>query len=128
MGSRIRPNNPFKPNPLFGSAQFRRWTRMRKYLVPAAGILCLGLSSWLVYLFFAGDSCSDAGGSFSSLAGQCLVAPGETYVPLYRQATWIFWVLYGALSLGLGLAFLGLLYGAAAGVRSLWGDVLHGAR
>ena len=101
---------------------------MRKYLAPAAGIACLGMSSWLVYLFFEGDSCLDAGGSFSSLTAQCLTAPGAVHIPLYRKATWIFWVFHGAASLVVGLAFAGILGGLVAGLRSLWSDVLRGSR
>jgi len=101
---------------------------MRKYLLPAAVILCFGIASWLVYLFFEGDSCADAGGSFSSLAAQCFMAPSETYIPLHRKATWAFWVLYSLVSLVTGIVLTGFLGGIVAGLRSLRFDVLRGPR
>ena len=101
---------------------------MRKYLAVAASILCFGTAAWLVYLLFEGDSCADAGGSFNSLVAQCFMAPGDSYVPLYRKATWIFWVIYSLVSLVAGVLVMGLLGGIVAGLRSLWFDVLQGSR
>jgi hypothetical protein len=101
---------------------------MRKFLAPTAAILCFGIAAWLVYLFFEGDSCADAGGSFNPLIAQCFTAPGEGYIPLYRKATWIFWAFYTFLSLVVGVFVIGLLGGIVAGLRSLWFDVLRGSR
>ena len=64
---------------------------MRKFIAPFLGILCFSTAAWLVYLFFEGDACADAGGSFNSLIAQCFTAPGDSYTPLYRNATWVFW-------------------------------------
>ena len=101
---------------------------MRKYLAPAAGVLGFCIGAWLVYLFFEGDSCADAGGSFNSLIVQCFTATGDTYIPLYRKATWIFWVLYTLVTLVVGTVVSGILGGIIAGLHSLWFDVLKGSR
>ena len=101
---------------------------MRKHLFPIAGILCFSAAGWLVYLFFEGDSCADAGGAFSSLTAQCLTAPGESYIPTYRTGTWFFWAIYGFASLLVGVLIAGILGGIVAGLRSLWFDVLQGSR
>jgi hypothetical protein len=100
---------------------------MKQYLSPIAAILCFAAAGWLVYLFFEGDSCADAGGAFRSLTAQCLTAPGETYTPVYRTGTWLFWVVYCLASLVVAVLMGGALGGIVAGLRSLWFDVLMGS-
>lgn len=101
---------------------------MRKFLAPIAVLLCFGVAAWLVYLFFEGDSCGDKGGSFNLLIAECFTVPGESYIPLYRKATWIFWVLYCFVSLIVGVLVTGLLGGLVAGLQSLWFDAVRGSR
>lgn len=100
---------------------------MMKYLVPIAGILCFGAAGWLVYLFFEGGFCADSGGAFNFLAARCLTAEGESYTPIYRSGTWLFWTIYGLASVVVGVVIAGILGGAVAGLRSIWFDVLRGA-
>ena len=101
---------------------------MKKYLATLGGILCFGLASWLVYLFFEGDSCADAGGSFNSLIAQCFIAPGESYTPMYRKGTGIFWLIYGFTSLVVGLIITAIFGGLAFALRSFWFHVLRSSR
>lgn len=101
---------------------------MAKHLATFGGILCIGLASWLVYLFFEGDSCADAGGSFNSLIAQCFIDSEENYIPMYRKGTAFFWAIYGVVSLVVGLILAAVLGGLAFGLRSLWVDVLRSSR
>ena len=100
---------------------------MKCTIVSIVGALCFLAGAWLAYIFFEGDACADAGGVLNWFA-QCSTAPGKTYTPMYRNGTWIFWVLYGIASIVVGWLIAALLAGIVFGLRSLWFDVIRGSR
>jgi hypothetical protein len=101
---------------------------MKCTIVSIVGALCFLAGAWLAYLFFEGDACADAGGGAITWLGQCSTAPGETYTPMYRNGTWIFWVLYGIASIVVGWLIAALLAGIVFGLRSFWFDVIVSSR
>ena len=99
---------------------------MSNRLISFISIFGFAIAAWLVYLFFEGDSCMDAGGSFDYLRFHCNTGPDLIYTYIYRTAKPAFWVIYGICTLLTGIFIAGALGGVIAGARSLWTDVLRG--
>lgn len=96
---------------------------MKKAFAALAILACFAASAWFVFLFLEGDACVDGGGAFDWRLARCDAPPGFVYTSVVHRGTWLFWALYGGLTLALAPVIGGVLGGVVAGVRSLRCDV-----
>ena len=99
-----------------------------KFLIPAASILGVCIAAYLVYVFFDGDSCADAGGSYKYLRLHCDIPADISYESMLWSGTLAFWAIYATLTVITGALLTGAIVGVAFGLTTLLAVSVHGRR